>query len=671
MEPVDVIEGDVSVLDRADVDTDQIIPKQFLKRVERTGFGEFLFYDWLRDGEIELEPNPILVSGAELRLRLLAGARRLGARRLRLQGRDRAVVLRHLLRQLDEERAAPGRPPGEHCRGIAEAGRGADRPRRPDRRLRRRRGPLRGRGGHQAPPARRPRRDLDHAAERRGDRRLRGALTRIAGPSRRRRSEPAVPARHRETGTPATYDRVSGPQVEWAAAASSTRLGLAATRSCSTPAAAAAGSPSCCSSALPRGTRDRGRRLGGDGRGGAGAARSRRSDADPLRPARARPRRSRRRRLLQRRLPLDPRPRAALPAAAARCCAPAGGSRRSAAGAGNVADFDAAVEAVAAETSPTEPPPMPSIHTTSPPPRRPRRSCRGRLRGRRCGLVGLAGQAARAARVHPHRLPRRPLGALPEELREPFLDEVAGRLGPEPELDYVRLNISARKGAAPAEPEPPLSSVAMRLGRPLSRRAPRAARRPDRLRPGRSRSRLRPLASSPLASAWLAHCSSASRAWPQTCSAGRLGGRAGCGLGAGVVERLGVDRGVVADVAGVLRRVVSSDVCRRPVARLRSVVARRLVVLSSSPQPAAIRTRTRRAATTQPFGGAHVVSIPCWPGSPLARGRARAWCQRSRTVDRTAAPYPSAVPGIAVHRLRPGSPGRCRPAAGPLRCPAA
>ncbi len=63
MRPLDVIEGRVSVLDRADVDTDQIIPKQFLKRVERTGFGEFLFYDWLRSGEIELEPNPILVAG--------------------------------------------------------------------------------------------------------------------------------------------------------------------------------------------------------------------------------------------------------------------------------------------------------------------------------------------------------------------------------------------------------------------------------------------------------------------------------------------------------------------------------------------------------------------------------------------------------------------------------
>ncbi len=63
MRPIDVIEGRVSVLERADVDTDQIIPKQFLKRVERTGFGEFLFYDWIRSGEIELESNPILVAG--------------------------------------------------------------------------------------------------------------------------------------------------------------------------------------------------------------------------------------------------------------------------------------------------------------------------------------------------------------------------------------------------------------------------------------------------------------------------------------------------------------------------------------------------------------------------------------------------------------------------------
>ncbi|MFL2804204.1 MAG: 3-isopropylmalate dehydratase small subunit [Dehalococcoidia bacterium] len=52
MEPIRLIEGNVAPLDRVNVDTDQIIPKQFLKRVERTGFGEFLFYDWryLEDG---------------------------------------------------------------------------------------------------------------------------------------------------------------------------------------------------------------------------------------------------------------------------------------------------------------------------------------------------------------------------------------------------------------------------------------------------------------------------------------------------------------------------------------------------------------------------------------------------------------------------------------------
>ena len=39
--------GLVAPLDRANVDTDQIIPKQFLKRIERTGFGEFAFFDWI------------------------------------------------------------------------------------------------------------------------------------------------------------------------------------------------------------------------------------------------------------------------------------------------------------------------------------------------------------------------------------------------------------------------------------------------------------------------------------------------------------------------------------------------------------------------------------------------------------------------------------------------
>ncbi|MGO9210123.1 MAG: 3-isopropylmalate dehydratase small subunit, partial [Terriglobales bacterium] len=49
--------GLVAPVDRANVDTDQIIPKQFLKRIERTGFGEFLFYDWRRTPDGVLDPN--------------------------------------------------------------------------------------------------------------------------------------------------------------------------------------------------------------------------------------------------------------------------------------------------------------------------------------------------------------------------------------------------------------------------------------------------------------------------------------------------------------------------------------------------------------------------------------------------------------------------------------
>ncbi|ADC48666.1 isopropylmalate isomerase small subunit [Alkalihalophilus pseudofirmus OF4] len=46
MEPLKVHEGKAATMNRVNVDTDQIIPKQFLKRVERTGFGQFLFFDW-------------------------------------------------------------------------------------------------------------------------------------------------------------------------------------------------------------------------------------------------------------------------------------------------------------------------------------------------------------------------------------------------------------------------------------------------------------------------------------------------------------------------------------------------------------------------------------------------------------------------------------------------
>jgi 3-isopropylmalate/(R)-2-methylmalate dehydratase small subunit len=63
MRAIETITGPVSVLNRDDVDTDQIIPKQFLKRVERTGFGEFLFFDWAKQPGWELPKNPILVAG--------------------------------------------------------------------------------------------------------------------------------------------------------------------------------------------------------------------------------------------------------------------------------------------------------------------------------------------------------------------------------------------------------------------------------------------------------------------------------------------------------------------------------------------------------------------------------------------------------------------------------
>jgi 3-isopropylmalate/(R)-2-methylmalate dehydratase small subunit len=54
MRPVTIITGRMTPLDRGDVDTDQIMPKQFLKRIERTGFAEFVFYDWRDDPEFVL-----------------------------------------------------------------------------------------------------------------------------------------------------------------------------------------------------------------------------------------------------------------------------------------------------------------------------------------------------------------------------------------------------------------------------------------------------------------------------------------------------------------------------------------------------------------------------------------------------------------------------------------
>ena len=57
MQPFRTHKGKVVPLDRANIDTDQIIPKQFLKRIERTGFGEFLFFDWRRNKDGSQDPT--------------------------------------------------------------------------------------------------------------------------------------------------------------------------------------------------------------------------------------------------------------------------------------------------------------------------------------------------------------------------------------------------------------------------------------------------------------------------------------------------------------------------------------------------------------------------------------------------------------------------------------
>lgn len=74
MEPFRTLTALAAPLDRTNVDTDQIIPKQFLKRIERTGYGEFLFFDWRRtasgDPNPEFELNDLRYKGAQI---LIAG----------------------------------------------------------------------------------------------------------------------------------------------------------------------------------------------------------------------------------------------------------------------------------------------------------------------------------------------------------------------------------------------------------------------------------------------------------------------------------------------------------------------------------------------------------------------------------------------------------------------
>ena len=122
MKPFTRLTAPAAVLDRPDVDTDQIMPKQFLKRIERTGFGEFLFFDWAKDPDFELNRPEcsgagILLAGPQLRLRLVARARALGPAGGRVRRRHRPLVRGHLPAELRQNRPRPDRAPG----GAGEA----------------------------------------------------------------------------------------------------------------------------------------------------------------------------------------------------------------------------------------------------------------------------------------------------------------------------------------------------------------------------------------------------------------------------------------------------------------------------------------------------------------------------------------------------------------------
>ncbi len=103
MRPFREHRGRVAPLDRINVDTDQIIPKQFLKRIERTGFGQFLFYDWrfsadgkknagICFGRAAVSRREHSGGGEEFWLRLLPRARCVGAGGFRIPRRYFIVV---------------------------------------------------------------------------------------------------------------------------------------------------------------------------------------------------------------------------------------------------------------------------------------------------------------------------------------------------------------------------------------------------------------------------------------------------------------------------------------------------------------------------------------------------------------------------------------------------
>ena len=119
----------VTVLDRADVDTDQIIPKQFLKRIERTGFGEFLFYDWAQEPGWDLPTNPILATGPNFGCGSIREHAPWALQDYGFQAVVAPSLRRHLLLQLHEDRPAAGRAARGGRARADGGGRGRGRPR--------------------------------------------------------------------------------------------------------------------------------------------------------------------------------------------------------------------------------------------------------------------------------------------------------------------------------------------------------------------------------------------------------------------------------------------------------------------------------------------------------------------------------------------------------------
>jgi 3-isopropylmalate/(R)-2-methylmalate dehydratase small subunit len=122
MEPITIVEGGVSDLPRDDVDTDQIIPAKYLKRIERTGYGEFLFEEWRKNG-LELPKNPVLVAGYNFG----SGSSREHAAWALLDYGFRVVISPHLAdifrNNCTKNGMLPIELPAEQCREIAARGR--------------------------------------------------------------------------------------------------------------------------------------------------------------------------------------------------------------------------------------------------------------------------------------------------------------------------------------------------------------------------------------------------------------------------------------------------------------------------------------------------------------------------------------------------------------------